>query len=267
MKIIKGYIDAEGGQIHYRHIPGSGTPLILLHQTASSGQMYIKAMERMAGDRPLYALDTPGFGGSFDPDADTKPPMSWYVDQIRSAIVGLGIERCHLAGHHTGSCIAVELAARYPDLVASLVMVGPVPLTEAERQEFAKHFGLPFTPTASGGYLLDNWEYLRALGADQDVMLWHREMADQLRAYWGRVQSYAAVWTQDFTGFYKRVQCPIMIMAAADDVLHPYLARAAEIRPDATVHPISGANFEPDFDVDNYVAGVRAHIAASESAR
>lgn len=265
MTITKAYADAPGGQIHYRFVPGPGTPVVFLHQTASSGQMYSKAMERLAGERGLYAFDTPGFGGSFDPAPDATPSISWYADQLRAAMLAAGLTRIHLAGHHTGSCIAVDIAARHPDLVQSLTMVGPVPLTEDERQEFARHFGLPFTPTSSGGYLLDNWEYLRALGADRDVMLWHREMADQLRAYWGRVQSYRAVWDQDFTSLYRQVQCPLMIMAAEDDVLYPYLARAAEIRPDAVVHPIGGANFEPDLDADTYVAGLRAFIAAAEA--
>jgi pimeloyl-ACP methyl ester carboxylesterase len=266
MAITKAYVSIPEGQVHYRHVPGEGIPVVFLHQTASSSQMYIKAMDRMAGDRPLYAFDTPGFGGSFDPDPDLKPRMDWYVDRLRAALLGCGLERVHLAGHHTGSCIAVELAARYPEMAQSLTMIGPVPLTQDERDEFAKHFGLPFHPTVSGSYLLDNWEYLRALGAAQDPMLFNREMADQLRAWWGRVQSYGAVWTQDFPKFYMDVKCPIMIAAAQDDVLYPYLDRAAQMRPDAHVLPIGGANFEPDLDADTYVAGLREFIAQAEKA-
>jgi pimeloyl-ACP methyl ester carboxylesterase len=266
MTIVKAYVSIPEGQVHYRHVPGKGIPVVFLHQTASSGQMYIKAMERMQGGRPLYAFDTPGFGGSFDPDPDLKPGIDWYVDCLHAALQGCGIKRAHIAGHHTGSCIAVELAARYPDMVQSLTMVGPVPLTDEERHAFSQHFGLPFQPTVSGSYLLDNWEYLRALGAAQDVMLFHREMADQLRAYWGRVQSYGAVWKQDFPKFYRAVACPIMIAAAEDDVLYPYLGRAAEMRPDARVLPISGANFEPDLDADTYVRGLEDFIAQAETA-
>jgi len=264
MAIVKAYVSIPEGQVHYRHVPGTGTPVVFLHQTASSSQMYIKAMELMAGGRPLYAFDTPGFGGSFDPDPDLKAGIEWYVECLRAALLGCGLERVHLAGHHTGSCIAVELAARHPEMVQSLTMIGPVPLTEEERSEFAKHFGLPFHPTVSGSYLLDNWEYLRALGAAQDVMLFHREMADQLRAYWGRVQSYSAVWRQDFSAHYLAVRCPMMIGAAKDDVLYPYLQRAAEMRPDARLLPIGGANFEPDLDVKTYVAGLEDFLSSAE---
>lgn len=249
MTIRKGYADSSGGQVHYRKLAGSGTPLVFLHQTASSGQMWLKVMEHLAGDgRTLVALDTPGFGGSFDPPMESKPSITEYGEWLREALADLGITRCHLVGHHTGACIAVELAARHPQLAASLTMIGPVPLTEAERQEFAKHFGLPFHPTISGSYLLDNWEYLRNLGAHTDPMLIHREMADQLRAWWGRVQSYSAVWQQDFTSFYMAVKVPLMIAAAPEDVLRPYLERAVQLRPDAVVLDITGHNFEPDLD-------------------
>jgi pimeloyl-ACP methyl ester carboxylesterase len=263
MEIRKGYSDSSGGQIHYRMMAGEGIPVVFLHQTASSSLMWIKTMERLSGDWPMYAFDTPGFGGSFDAPADAKPLMSTYVDWLYEAIRKTGIDHCHIVGHHTGSCIGVEMAARYPALARTLTMIGPVPLTDEERVEFSKHFGIPFTPVVSGSYLLENWEYLRNLGAHADPMLMHREMADQLRAWWGRVQSYGAVWTQDFPHFYKAVKCPMMIGAAQDDVLHAYLGRAAEMRPDAHVLALSGANFEPDLDTENFAAGLRNFLEAN----
>jgi hypothetical protein len=47
-----------------------------------------------------------------------------------------------------------------------------------------------------------------------------------------------------------------MIGAAQEDVLHPYLDRAAEMRPDARVISLSGANFEPDLDAVNFAEGL-----------
>lgn len=260
--VRKGYSDtASGRQVHFRHRAGDGDTVIFLHQTASSGQMYLKTFERLDPRWNCYALDTPGFGGSFDPDPDEAPTMAHYVDWLREAVAALGIERAHIVGHHTGACIGVEWAARDPAFARSLSLCGPVPLTAEERVEFSKHFGTPFSPTVSGGYLMDNWEYLRALGAAADPLLFHREMADMLRAWWGRVQSYKAVWDQDFTGFYRQVRCPLLIMAAPGDVLRPFLDRAAEIRPDAVRHEVDGANFEPDLDPDGFVAGLEPFLA------
>jgi pimeloyl-ACP methyl ester carboxylesterase len=264
MEIRKAYSNCSGGQIHYRMSSGSGVPVVFFHQTASSSQMWIKTMERLAGLWPLYAFDLPGFGGSFDAPKDERPLMSSYVDWLYEAIRDAGIDHCHIVGHHTGSCIGVEMAARHPNLAKTLTMVGPVPLTEEERVEFSNYFGIPFTPVISGSYLLENWEYLRHLGADADPLLIHREMADQLRACWGRIQSYNAVWTQDFPHFFKAVKCPMMIGAAPDDVLHAYLDRAAQMRPDARVLPLSGANFEPDLDADNFANGLQSFLQEND---
>lgn len=260
MTVRCSYVDTSGGQIHLRTAPGEGTPVAFFHQTASSGRMWLKVIAGLNGRWPSYAFDTPGFGGSFDPPPEARPTMAQYVDWMAEALAASGLERAHLVGHHTGACIAVELAARHPQLAVSLTLAGPVPLTAEERVEFSKHFGTPFQPTSTGAYLLDNWDYLRKLGAEADPMLFHREMVDMLRAWWGRVQAYGAVWTQDFTHFYTTVACPLLIMAAQDDVLHPYLARAAELRPDAEVLPIGGANFEPDLDAETFAAGLAAFL-------
>lgn len=258
--IRKGYADSSGGQIHYRVIEGEGLATVFLHQTASSGKMWEKVMHSMAGFGSLYALDTPGFGGSFDPPKDAEPSMTDYGRWLSEAIADLGVERCALVGHHTGACISLELVELMPNLVECMALIGPVPLTAEERLEFSKHFGTPFTPAASGAYLLENWDYLRQLGAHADPMLIHREMADQLRAWWGRVQSYKAVWEQDFYAKYERLSLSLMIGAAPDDVLFNYLARAKELQPSATVVELKGANFEPDLDSHNLAAALARFI-------
>ena len=63
MVIKKAYVDIAAGQIHYRHVPGNGIPLIFLHRTPASSVTFEQMMINMMGDRPIYALDTPGFGG------------------------------------------------------------------------------------------------------------------------------------------------------------------------------------------------------------
>jgi pimeloyl-ACP methyl ester carboxylesterase len=207
----------------------------------------------------MFAFDTPGFGESFDPDG--APSMTQYATWLLEAIDALGLTRFHVFGHHTGACLAVELGARYPARVASTMMVGPVPLTGAEREQFGRTFGAPIAPTADGKYLEETWEYLRALGADADLALHHRELVDTTRAYLGRSMAYRAVWAQDWTALYLQLQCPILLLCATDDVLHPYFARAQELRPDARAVTLGGANFEPDLDCDGTVAAIRGFLA------
>ena len=63
-----------------------------------------------------------------------------------------------------------------------------------------------------------------------------------------KFQTYSAVWDYDFTKPYQEVTCPILLMAAPDDVLEPYLKRSAELQPNAKIVKIKGANYEPYLD-------------------
>src|SRR5512144_2358268 len=103
--ILKGYANIGAGQVHYRRQHGPGRPVVCLHQTASSGAMWVKVMERMSGERPFVALDTPGFGGSFDPPV-LPPSIGAYAEWLLEAIDALGIGQFHVLCHHTGACIA-----------------------------------------------------------------------------------------------------------------------------------------------------------------
>lgn len=259
MSICKAYVDTDQGQIHYRYRPGSGTPLVFLHQTASSSVMW-EAMMRLLPGRSCYAFDTPGFGGSYDPEL--VPDISYYVEVFLQAINNTGLDRFHLCGHHTGACSAVELAAYYPQRVVSLAMFGPVQLTQAERDEFRRHFSEPFAPTADGSYLQRTWDYLGQLGAGSSLPLLHREMVDTLRAWKGRAQAYGAVWDQDFPALLAKVKCPLLFLCAEDDVLWPYFDRARQAHPDASVAVPKGANFEPDLDPEGSAAAYRTFLDA-----
>lgn len=257
--IWKGYVDTPAGQVHYREVDGSGNPLVLLHQTASSSAMWEKVMERLAGAVKMVAPDTPGFGGSYDPDEVGR--IADYSDVLMTALDGLGIGQFHLCGHHTGACVAVEIAAGHPERVLSLSMIGPVQLTGQEREEFRKHFSEPFAPDPDGGYLKETWDYLGGLGANASLELHHRELTDTVRAWRGRVQAYNAVWDQDFPALMEQVACPVLLMAARDDVLWPYFERACKAYPDARSQVLSGANFEPDLDLDGVAGALREFLA------
>lgn len=260
--ISKGYANIAAGQIHYRRLHGPGVPVVCLHQTASSSAMWVKVMERLAGKRAFIAIDTPGFGGSFDP-RQRPSSMRTYAEWIREALDVLGVGQFHLLGHHTGACIAVELAVHHAERVLSVAMIGPVPLTQAERDEFRKHYSTPFAPSPDGSYLKTTWDYLAGLGAHHDLELHHRELIDTVRAYMGRFMAYSNVWDQDWTALFRAISCPMQILCASDDVLYPYFERARKIRPDASAVTLTGANFEPDLDPDGVASAYDGFLAAS----
>ena len=111
MEIKKGYVDISAGQIHYAWRGGTGAPIVCFHQTASSGTSYHRIMENSNLSQPIYALDTPGFGGSFDPQE--MPTFEQYAAWLYEAIEALDLGPFHAMGHHTGAGICVELSATH----------------------------------------------------------------------------------------------------------------------------------------------------------
>jgi pimeloyl-ACP methyl ester carboxylesterase len=158
MAIRKAYVDLTDGQMHYRYsvAPKGGLPLVFLHQTASSSAMYQAVMEKLDGLVTMYAFDTPGFGGSFRPPK--KPDVAYYVGAIIEAMKALNISRCHLFGHHTGAAIACQLAADFPAHVEKLGMIGPVQLTQADRDLWQKTAIHPMSYSALGDHLQWTWQ-------------------------------------------------------------------------------------------------------------
>jgi pimeloyl-ACP methyl ester carboxylesterase len=69
----------------------------------------------------VLALDQPGHMRSSGPACPDIPALAEWVWQVLDA---LDVPSAHLVGHSMGSLIALEAAARVPDRVQSLVMVG-----------------------------------------------------------------------------------------------------------------------------------------------
>ena len=78
----------------------------------------------------VIAPDLPGHGRSSGAALETIEAMADWLDELAAA---LNISSLAVVGHSMGSLIACTLAARYPKLVAQLVLLGtsaPMPVTE-----------------------------------------------------------------------------------------------------------------------------------------
>lgn len=237
MAITKGYVPFTDGQLHYRFAPGAGAcPSVFLHQTASSSAMYSAVMQRLDDVGPLYALDTPGFGGSSRPAG--KPDVSYYVDSLLQGIEALGIDEFNLFGHHTGAAIACQMAAEHPRRVRRLGMVGPVQLTAEERAVWQATAIKPLHIDHQATHLEQVWQRVTNLDSQPiaypaSAELATREAIDTLIAGDRWHEAYEAVFSQDFPACLDRVRCPILLVCGDGDVLYPYFQRACAARPDA----------------------------------
>ena len=257
--ITKGYANSRDGQVHYRTSGEAGKPVIcFFHQTASSGVMFEKVMDRLGNDFQCFSFDSPGFGQSYQPSA--IPDMDYVTDRLMEAITDLGIQTFHACGHHTGGCAAMGMPINYSDRVASLSVIGPVLVNEEERKEYMKTFVRPFAIEETGNFLQGAWDYLRMVGAAGSVELHNREMADHLIAHNTMPMAFTAVWNMDVADYFMKVKCPLMIMCSRDDVLWPLFERAGEMRPDAAQYVVGGGDFQPDNDPDGVANGLKEFL-------
>lgn len=259
MSIRYAYTDTRHGQIHYRYWRNEQSnelPVVYLHKSASSSAMFQTLIEGLADCFSGYALDTPGFGNSYDPDVVLG--TRYYIDALIEALDNIGVQRFHLVGHHTGACLGVEMAVHFPQRVASLVMIGPAILSANERMRFRADYSSAFNqPVADGQHLQLTWDYLKRMGVGDGLALHQREFLDHCRAWKGRVQAYNAIWDQDCLGLFQQVTCPMLATCAEDDVLWPYFARVNQLRPQVRCVVTAGGNFEPDRDTTFHIQILR----------
>jgi pimeloyl-ACP methyl ester carboxylesterase len=117
-------ITAGGHRLHVRQRAGdsAATPYLLLHGLAVSHR-YLMPTARRLGPGAVHVPDLPGFGLSAKPRAVLD--VRQHSDVVAALIDGLGAGPVALVGNSFGAQIAVEVALRRPDLVASLVLTGP----------------------------------------------------------------------------------------------------------------------------------------------
>lgn len=238
--IRKFYADTSGGQIHGRRTGSSGVPVVLLHRTPVSSSGFEPAMRFLAQQGlPTIALDTPGFGASFMPPvgARTEDYGHWLLE----ALDDLGVERFHLAAHHTGTHFAAEVAAAVPERVATLSLSGIILAPQDERARMRSE--IPDAPAidARGEHITRTFELMRSLYLDPVPDLIHAETLGALIAGPGRDRAFDAIFAQDFGAVLQRVlregRVRVQVVQAADDplTLNGMLGRFRERFPQVRV--------------------------------
>lgn len=157
--VTYGYARTGLGQLHYAEA-GQGPAVLLLHQTPRSLDEYAELLPLIASRHRAIAMDMYGFGQSAKPEG----PQS--IEQFAAGAVALadalGLERFAVMGHHTGSVVAVEIAAAHPERVTAVVLSSPAYTDAAYRAAHANGPGVDEAETAHDGSHLTTLWALRA---------------------------------------------------------------------------------------------------------
>ncbi|MDX1377524.1 MAG: alpha/beta hydrolase [Anaerolineales bacterium] len=242
MSIIhKGYADTPEGQIHFRQLKNAkagGTPLVLLHQTASSGIMFEPLMNLLADDFHTIAPDTPGFGASFPPP--NLFTVQYLSDSLHAALTSIGVESCYLFGHHTGSAIAVQMAHDHPDFVKKMVLSGP-PLLSKEQVNGLRASLKAFGIADDGTHLTQVWNRIRKRDESLPLEIVHREVLLTQSARDAAQGAYKGVFDQPFGEQLASLQIPILVMAGENDTLRASLEPSYKLLQNGEMRVIEGA--------------------------
>jgi len=108
-----------------RRVKKPRATIVLIHGIANSGAVWDDIIAHLPDDVRIITIDLLGFGNS------PRPAWATYDARLQArsviaTLLGLRIRSpVIVVGHSLGSLVAVEMAARYPRLVSSLVLCSP----------------------------------------------------------------------------------------------------------------------------------------------
>ncbi|WP_346012491.1 alpha/beta hydrolase [Streptomyces sp. SID3343] len=99
-------------------------PAVMIHGLGGSSLNWTQLAEELRADVAAELVDLPGFGRS-RPPRNGDYSISAHCRAVEGVILSLRRGPVHLFGNSMGGAVATRLAARRPDLVASLTLISP----------------------------------------------------------------------------------------------------------------------------------------------
>lgn len=118
-------IEAEPGVNLYVEDFGDGPPLVFVHGGSCTHAFWDHQAAGLFDRFRVVSFDLRGCGGSDKPSSGYS--IDIWMEDLRSLIGALGLERPTVVGHGLGSHVAMRLAARHPDVAGSLVLASAAP--------------------------------------------------------------------------------------------------------------------------------------------
>lgn len=131
--MIDSHISVDGIQVRYRDSGGPGPAVLLLHGIGGSLELWVAQFVEANQGLRLIALDLPGHGLS---DFGHQPyAPKTFADFVWQFADALGLDSVHLVGNSMGGAICLQMLARQPARVQTLLLAaaanlgrdGPLP--------------------------------------------------------------------------------------------------------------------------------------------
>jgi pimeloyl-ACP methyl ester carboxylesterase len=214
------YVDTASGRIHYVEAGAASAPasrpILCLHQTPRSWDEYRELLPLLAEHRHVIAMDTIGFGAS----GTLEPPhtIELYAEAAMDLLGVLGIDDVCVLGHHTGGVIAIELAARRPELVRELVVSSTPFIDEQTRRHIASRPPIDEVEVHPDGvHLTTLWQRRQGFYPEGRPDILTRFVIDALRAGDNAEEGHRAVERYRMEDRIGLVRARTLLIGATDD--------------------------------------------------
>ncbi|ASK89331.1 alpha/beta fold hydrolase [Sphingorhabdus sp. SMR4y] len=164
-KISRAFVELDEGQIHLRILKGDEdiVPIILLHASPASSWFMQDMMRELAGAGfrgSIIAPDTLGNGDSDVPAPET-PDIPYFADSIKRMMAGLGLDKAHIYGTHTGARIACEFGVAFPQNSGAIMLDGITEYEDELREQIVANYAPKVEPDEYGRHLIWAFNFCR----------------------------------------------------------------------------------------------------------
>ncbi|MBL8645474.1 MAG: alpha/beta hydrolase [Rhodospirillaceae bacterium] len=249
-KMTRGYANGPYGQIHYQDGANKGLPLVLIHQAPMSSRQFESVFKPFMdrGIRPI-AVDCPGFGMS---DVTTfVPKVEDWAKVVPPVLDHLSLKSADVLGHHTGALVATEVEQQFRARVRKLVLAGPFPMTETERQNFlngVQRTEIDLVHKPDGSHLtaafMTRYRMYANAGTAPDAKLITRYTAERfggLGPFW---YGHHAAFLYDHNATIPRIKRPTLVITNTGDQIYENAKATIKMRPDFAYAELQGGGVD-----------------------
>ncbi|WP_407555076.1 alpha/beta hydrolase [Streptomyces sp. Pv4-95] len=267
----------DGTRLAYR-VLGDGAPVVCLPGGPADSR-YLGDLGGLSRHHLLILPDLRGTGRSALPEDVSSYRCDSLVDDVEALREHLGLPRMALLGHSAGTNIATQYAARHPDRISKLALIGPstravgIAVTGDMRRELARlRKNEPWFPAAFAALEA----ITEGAGSDWEAIApflygrWDSEARKHHAA--GRPRNEEAVALFAAEGAFRPeitratlagCEAPVLLLAGEFDMNSPPRSAAefAGVFPDARLVVQPGAGHYPWLDdADRFVATTAAFL-------
>ncbi|WP_224830019.1 alpha/beta fold hydrolase, partial [Saliphagus infecundisoli] len=120
----RGFVEANGIELHYCRTGGSGPPFVISHGFTDDGYCRLDLARELGDDFDVVLYDARGHGRSDAPDAEYGAPER--AADLLGLLDVLALDDPILFGHSMGADTVTAAAARQPDRPRAVVLEDPV---------------------------------------------------------------------------------------------------------------------------------------------